>query len=69
MLGAELRQAREKRGLSVRELARAAGLSAEAVSAIERGQRYPSLRTLECLAAALQITIVIGPEETILERD
>lgn len=69
MLGDELRQAREREGLSVREAARLAGLSAEAVSAIERGQRYPSLRTLECLAQALQITIVIGPDETILERD
>lgn len=69
MLGDELRQTREKQGLSVREVARLAGLSAEAVSAIERGQRYPSLRTLEGLAQALRITIVIGPEETILEPE
>lgn len=69
MLGAELRQVREGRGLGIRELARLAGLSYEAVSAIERGVRYPSLQTLERLAGALRIRIVIGPDETILELD
>jgi len=68
-LGAELRRIRERRGLTVRELAIRAGLSAEAVSAIERGVRYPSLHSLECLAQALEIRVVIGPSETILEAD
>jgi transcriptional regulator with XRE-family HTH domain len=69
MLGAELRQVREDQGLTVRQLANRSGLSVEAVSAIERGARYPSFRSLECLASALRVCIVIGPEETILERD
>lgn len=69
MLGAELRRARERAGLGVRELATLAGLSPEAVSAIERGRRYPSLQTLEALAHALNIRIVIGPDETIIEAD
>jgi transcriptional regulator with XRE-family HTH domain len=40
------------------------GLSTEAVSAVERGGRYPSLDTLERLAAALEFTAVIGPDRT-----
>lgn len=68
MLGAELRQVREQRGLSLRELSAVCGLSPEAISAIERGRRYPTLHSLECLAEALEVTILIGPNETILER-
>lgn len=68
-LGSDLRKARERRGFGVRELAALAGLSAEAVSAVERGARYPSLPTLEALAAVLEIRIVVGPSETIVEAD
>lgn len=69
MLGAELRLIRESQGLSIRDLASRAGLSAEAVSAIERGARYPNLSTLESLASVLEVTVVIGPDETIIEQD
>lgn len=67
MLGEELRRIRLRRGLGVRELARAAKLSPEAVSGIERGVRYPSLYSLECLASALHITVIVGPDETVVE--
>ena len=67
MLGRELCLVREQRGLSIRELASRAGVSHEAISAIERGIRYPSLQTLEALAPALDINIIIGPDETIVE--
>lgn len=69
MIGAELKSVRERRGLGLRELAALAGLSAEAVSAVERGSRYPSLPTLEALAAVLEIRIVVGPIETVIEQD
>jgi len=69
MLGSDLREARLQRGLSIREIAEAAGLSKEAVSSVERGAKYPNLHTLECLATALQIRIVIDPLETIVEPD
>ena len=69
MLGADLKRVRERRSLSVRELASITGLSHEAVSAIERGARYPSLQTLEALAGALHIHIIIGPDETIVEEE
>lgn len=63
-LGASLRACRISHGYSLREVAEKAGLSTEAVSAVERGVRYPSLDTLERLAKALNITVVIGPKRT-----
>lgn len=69
MIGIELREIRERRGFTVRELAEQASLSAEAISAIERGTRYPSLSTLETLANCLRVNIVIGPDETIIEPE
>lgn len=68
MLGEDIRRAREAAGLGVRELAAITGLSPEAISGIERKRRYPSLQTLEALATALNIRIVIGPDETIIEE-
>lgn len=67
MLGRELYNARERRGFSVRELSAESGVSREAISAIERGDRYPSLQTLEALVHVLNITVVIGPNETVVE--
>jgi transcriptional regulator with XRE-family HTH domain len=67
MLGDELRAIRESRQLSLREVARVAGVSHSALVAIENGSRYPSLHTLERLAECLQITFIIGPTETIIE--
>lgn len=67
MLGAELRVIRERQSLTLRSLATMTGLSPEAISSVERGGRYPSLRTLECLAEGLHIFIIIGPVDTTLE--
>ena len=67
MLGQELRAVRERRGLSIRETARRAGISSEAISDIERGLRYPTLRSLEALAHVLDLCIEIGPDETIVK--
>jgi len=55
-LGARLRRIREDRGLSVREVAEAAGLSPAYIVLIESGKRTPRLKTfLEKLAPAYQI--------------
>lgn len=69
MLGTEIKAIRERRGLSQSDLARHAGISREAVGAIERGDRYPTLATLEAIAECLQITFVVGPNETHIEPD
>jgi len=56
-IGARLRQLREERGMSMRSLATASGLSANALSMIERGKASPSVSTLYKLSDALGISV------------
>lgn len=56
-LGAKLKMIRSERGFSQRELASRAGLSANAISLIERDENSPSVATLQNLAAALYVKI------------
>jgi transcriptional regulator with XRE-family HTH domain len=57
-LGARLREARQKAGLSMRALARESGVSQPFLSMVERGQSAPSISTLYRIAAALGIAPV-----------
>jgi putative molybdopterin biosynthesis protein len=61
--GARLRLARQARGLSQQQLAGMAGVSRQAVSAVESGNCDPSLRVALALAQALGMTVeeVFGP--------
>jgi transcriptional regulator with XRE-family HTH domain len=52
-----LRELREARGISMRALAAKSGLSANALSMIERGKTSPSVSTLYKLADALGVSI------------
>lgn len=56
-VGQRLRILREERGISMRALARRSGLSANALSMIERGLTSPSVSTLNKLALALEVPI------------
>ncbi|MEJ2012231.1 MAG: XRE family transcriptional regulator [Anaerolineales bacterium] len=56
-VGIRLRQLREDRGYSIRELARLSGLSANALSLIERGRSSPSVSTLYKVSDALDVPI------------
>ena len=56
-VGGRLRQLRTERGKSMRALARASGLSTNALSMIERGRTSPSVSTLYKLAEALEVPI------------
>jgi transcriptional regulator with XRE-family HTH domain len=58
VLGGRLRALRLERGLSLRQLARATGLSASFISALERSLSTPSIASLQKLAAALGTNIV-----------
>jgi putative molybdopterin biosynthesis protein len=55
--GAKLRSARQARGYSQQQLAGMAGVSRQAVSAVESGQSDPSLRVALTLAQALGMTV------------
>jgi len=56
-VGKRLRELRQERSMSMRALARASGLSANALSMIERGRTSPSVSTLYKLADAMGIPI------------
>lgn len=64
-----LRALREERGLSIRALGRLSGLSANALSVIERGLSSPSVSTLYKIAAALEIPVTAFFEDTPPKND
>ena len=55
-LGAYIRQQREHAKVSLRELARKAGVSNPYLSQVERGLRRPSAEILQQIARALQVS-------------
>ena len=63
--GSQLRLARQMRGYSQQQLAGMAGVSRQAVSAVEAGHSDPSLRAAFALARALGMTVeeLFGPGE------
>ena len=56
-IGVRLREARVKRGLSVRGLARVVDVSPSLISQIETGKSSPSVSTLYAITNALHISI------------
>jgi len=63
--GANLRLARQARGFSQQQLASMAGVSRQAVSAVESGHSDPSLRVALALAQAIGVSVedLFGPGE------
>ena len=58
-LAARLAELREQRGMSQEDVARKAKLQRVSVSRIERGVHEPSLTTLERIAKALGVRLVV----------
>lgn len=56
-VGGRIRELREARNLSIRALARKSGISANALSMIERGRSSPSVSTLYKLSGAIEVPI------------
>lgn len=56
-LGKRLKQIRSDMGLSQEELAYRCNMQASHIGQIERGQKNPTLETLEKLASGLNITV------------
>lgn len=63
-VGQHIRRLREQRGLSLRALAEACGLSVNAISKIERGENSPTVASLHLLASALNVPITEFFQET-----
>lgn len=57
MVGLRVRSLREAMGLSLRDLARASGVSAPALSQVERGESSPTLAVAEKIASGLNLTL------------
>jgi XRE family transcriptional regulator, regulator of sulfur utilization len=62
-VGGRVREFRERRGLSLSELARRASVGKATLSGLEAGVRNPTLDTLHAVAAALDLplTALLGP--------
>src|SRR5689334_9950625 len=56
-IGREVRNFREKLGLTIAELAKSSGISAGMLSKIENGTTSPSLSTLQSLSRALHVPV------------
>ncbi|WP_366924791.1 helix-turn-helix domain-containing protein [Metallumcola ferriviriculae] len=56
ILGEKIRELREERDYTLSDLAERAGLSISYLSEIERGAKRPSLKTLDKIAAALNVS-------------
>ena len=56
-VGSRIRNIRQSQGLSLRSLAEQSGLSANAISLIERGENSPTVSSLHRLASALDVPI------------
>jgi len=57
IIGRVIRQERQNRRLTIKDLGDKAGLSEIYVGEIERGQKYPSAKVLESLAHALDLDV------------
>jgi len=56
--GKRLREIRKNKGISQEKLSKRAGFDRTYVGKIERGERSPSLETIEKLADALEVEIL-----------
>lgn len=57
-LGERIRNLRKEKEISLRELARRAGISPSFLSEIENGKNFPSPDTLKILASRLTVSVV-----------
>ncbi len=61
-LGRSVRELRERRGWSQKQLAQSSGMTQSAVARFEAGGTVPTLTVLERLAAALDVSLKVGFE-------
>jgi ribosome-binding protein aMBF1 (putative translation factor) len=59
-LGEQIRHLREAKGISQAELGRRIGSTQPAIARLEAGRVSPTLETLDRVAAALEVELVVG---------
>lgn len=64
-IGKFLREERIKKGISVKELAEAAGVTDRAITYWEKGQKKPTLIYADKILKALGVQLVLGAEEVV----
>jgi transcriptional regulator with XRE-family HTH domain len=73
LLGKRIRGLRNKAGLTIAQLAEKANLSDNFIGCIERGERSPTLKTLEKVASALGVEIadlfVFSPKKKLSDAE
>lgn len=69
ILGAALREARKKKGLSQAAAGRSVGMDQPTVSKVEQGNSGTRLDTLFRLLAALDLELVLQPRQTPNKND
>jgi transcriptional regulator with XRE-family HTH domain len=69
-VGGQLARLRQKKGLSLRALAKECGLSVNAINRIERGESSPTVTSLHRLATALDVALPelfrVEPEHSVI---
>lgn len=53
-----VKEIRQERGLTIRQLANLSGVSKSNISALEKGEIMPTVHTMCCLAVALGVELV-----------
>lgn len=68
-IGKAIKELRKQHGISQKELAKASGLSINAICSFERGHFAPSISTLQKLADALEIPLPVFLFAMLSEED
>lgn len=69
-IGERIKRIREHKGLQLNDLAKRVGISASALSQIEKAKTFPSIQTLKLIADNLQTTVgeLIGENESLFNN-
>lgn len=69
MIGVQIRKMRQRRRMTIQQLAEASGMSASMLSLVERGLTSPSLLSLTAIGRSLGITLAEMMSGQLSERD
>lgn len=68
-VGTQIREARQRAGLTLKDLAAHTGVSISMISAVERGERNVSIDLLKRLTEALDLSLIMEVEDALQPQD